>query len=184
MTGIRQWTVRTPHGSYTHVHEAFSTAWAQATSCAESVAPSVVTGPDGTVFYVFREDKLVEVSTRHTAVGTTRRVVEPNLGAVAMTDAVMIAYGACIRCRRFVGFDPELVPSVSVHPETRCPIRPDGTQVKPNDPDAVREPLCVWCVRVFRAAGGKDKPLADLFPHARTSLIDVDAALRVQAARL
>lgn len=98
-----------------------------------------------------------------------------------MGEAVMEAYGGCIRCRRFFGFDPETVPSTSVHPATRCPIRPDGTPVKPGDADAVREPLCVPCVYVFRAAGGADRPITELFPHAQLDRIDVDAALRIQA---
>jgi hypothetical protein len=100
-----------------------------------------------------------------------------------MTDPGAIAYGACVGCLRFFGFDPEVVPSTPVHPQTRCPIRPDGTHVKAGDADAVREPLCVYCARRFLAVGGEDRPLGELFPYARTSLIDVAAALAVQAGR-
>jgi hypothetical protein len=98
-----------------------------------------------------------------------------------MGEAVMEAYGACIRCGHAFGFDPETVPSTSVHPATMCPIRPDGTTLKPGDADAIREPLCPPCVHVFRAAGGKDRPIGELFPLAHLGLIDVGTARRIQA---
>jgi len=98
-----------------------------------------------------------------------------------MDESVMMAYGECVRCGQFFEFDPELVPSVSVHLETMCPIRPDGTPVKPGDADTVREPLCVPCAYVFRRAGGVDRPLDELYPRARIDRIDVDAARRIQA---
>lgn len=98
-----------------------------------------------------------------------------------MDEPVVFGYGACVRCGQPFVFDPETVPSTAVHPETRCPFRPDGTPVKPADPDAVREQLCVACAGLFRAAGGADRPVTELFPRARFDLIDVDAALRIQA---
>jgi hypothetical protein len=95
-------------------------------------------------------------------------------------EPVMSCYGACIRCGQTFEFDPDLVPSARVHPATRCPVRPDGTMVGPGDSDGVREPLCVPCAALFRRAKGSDRPVDELFPHARTDLIDVAAARRIQ----
>lgn len=95
---------------------------------------------------------------------------------------IMTAYGPCISCGYVFGFDPERVPSTSVHPVTRCSIRPDGTPVKVGDADAVREPLCPFCARRHHDAGGEPHPVVELFPHARLDLIDLGAALRIQAA--
>lgn len=98
-----------------------------------------------------------------------------------MTDAVMDAYGVCVRCSRFFGFDPQTVPSTSVHLRTRCTLRPNGTEVKPGDADAMREPLCPACAEVFRKAGGQPRPMSELFPHALLQLVDITAAIRIQA---
>ena len=95
---------------------------------------------------------------------------------------VMVAYGCCIGCGVMFAFDPHTVPSTSVHPATRCPIRPDGTHLEQGDPDAVREPLCRPCAHRHCEAGGDARPVVELFPSARLDLIDVDAALRIQAA--
>lgn len=80
MTTIRQWTVKTPHGTNARVFEDESRAWAYARIQAEAGAPSVITDPPdggGQQWYVFRADPMVEVSSRHVLAGTTRRVVEP-----------------------------------------------------------------------------------------------------------
>lgn len=77
MTHIRQWTVREPHRAGPAVFEDAAQAWEHATATCEAGAPCVVRHPEGGVFYVFRQDASVEVSTRHAYVGTTRRVVEP-----------------------------------------------------------------------------------------------------------
>lgn len=95
---------------------------------------------------------------------------------------IMTCYAPCVACGHVFGFDPETVPSATVDPRTRCPIRPDGTPVKPGDPDGVREPLCPLCAHRFQAAGGEDRPVLELFPRARIELIDVGAASRIQAA--
>jgi hypothetical protein len=89
-----------------------------------------------------------------------------------MDEPIMIAYGPCISCGTVFSFDPELVTSTSVHPVTRCPIRPDGTHVNPGDSDTVREPLCTPCAHRHRAAGGRSRPVRELFPHARLDLIE------------
>ena len=74
---IPQWTVKSPHGAATPaVFETELSAWRYAAESCQAVAPCIITTPDGGVFYVFRSDRLVELSTRH-VVGTTRRVVEP-----------------------------------------------------------------------------------------------------------
>jgi len=84
----------------------------------------------------------------------------------------MLLMALCIRCGVLFGSDPDTVPSVSVHAATRCPVRPDGTQVKPGDIDAHREPLCPACAGFFLAHGvGKRLRMSVLFPHARTDLI-------------
>lgn len=77
MNAIRQWLVRTPHGAAASVFEDAESAWLYAADCAEAAAPSVLTLPNGLRYYVLREDDMVEVSTRHKLVGTTRRIVEP-----------------------------------------------------------------------------------------------------------
>lgn len=74
---IRQWTVQDPHWASPAVFENAAMAWEHASAVCEAGAPAVVRHPEGGVFYVFREDTAVEVSTRHRCVGTTRRVVEP-----------------------------------------------------------------------------------------------------------
>jgi hypothetical protein len=103
------------------------------------------------------------------------------LEAGLSADAFMVCYALCIRCGWLFGFDPERVSSTSVHVETRCTIRPDGSHVKAGDPDAVREPLCPPCAKLHRTIGDSPRPLAELFPHARLDLIDMAAALRIQA---
>jgi hypothetical protein len=105
----------------------------------------------------------------------------PELESGLSADAVMVCYSECVRCRTVFAFGLETVPSVWVHRATRCPIRPDGTHVDAGDADAAREPLCVPCAHVFRRAAGRDRPITELFPRARFGLIDVDAALRIQA---
>jgi hypothetical protein len=77
VAGIPNWTVKTPHSPGVAVFEASGPAWEHASACCEAGSPSVLTHPDGGVFYVFRADDFTELSTRHRMVGTTRRVVEP-----------------------------------------------------------------------------------------------------------
>jgi hypothetical protein len=77
VAGIPNWTVKAPHDPGVAVFEAAALASARAFEVATDHSPSVLTDPDGHVWYVFRASDLVEVSTRHRMVGTTRRVVEP-----------------------------------------------------------------------------------------------------------
>jgi len=79
MSVIRQWVVQNPHGSRAdrEVFDTAAAAWDHAAAVAESPSPVVITYPNGCVYYLLRQSELVEVSTRHRHVGTTRRVVEP-----------------------------------------------------------------------------------------------------------
>lgn len=65
-------------------------------------------------------------------------------------DGVLIAYGACIRCQTLFAFDPDTVPSVSVHAYTSTCLRPDGTLIDRDEVNTHREPLCPPCEQVFQ----------------------------------
>ena len=76
---IRQWTVQEPLRGRADlaVFEDVTAAWDHAAAVCGMTEPCVVRCPDGQRFFLFRESAVVEVSTRHLVVGTTRRVVEP-----------------------------------------------------------------------------------------------------------
>jgi len=82
---IRQWTVKGPGNAHLRVFEDARSAWVVAGQEAQASAPAVVTFPGrdddpdatGEVFYVFRASHFIEISSRHTLLGTTRQVVEP-----------------------------------------------------------------------------------------------------------
>ena len=83
--------------------------------------------------------------------------------------ALLIA--SCIRCGAMCQGDPDTMPSALVHEDTRCPIGPDGQQVRRGQPGVSREPLCPGCVTVMTAAqqaGGSKVP----WPLARVDRIN------------
>jgi hypothetical protein len=56
----------------------------------------------------------------------------------------MVAFGACFACGRLFLFNPELVPSVPVDPQTGAP--PDVDPKPGGYQRAVRQPICGACV--------------------------------------
>jgi len=86
-------------------------------------------------------------------------------------EPAMILFAACIVCRKLFASDPDTVPSVWINEETRCPVRPDGTAIKPGETGTTREPLCERCAPIIHAAVGKSCPVLELFPHARIDKI-------------
>jgi hypothetical protein len=99
------------------------------------------------------------------------------------SDAAMIAYAPCIRCGTVFGFNPENVNATSVHLETRCCLRPDGSQVEAGDPDTEKVPVCPVCFPIHLLSTHEPVALPTLFPHARFDLIDVEAAKRLSNER-
>lgn len=89
---------------------------------------------------------------------------------------IMQVYGACVRCAGLFMFDPETVTSAWVNETTRCPIRPDGTQIEPGEHGTHKEPLCTPCAALFARADGEDRPVLELFPGARVDRITVAAS--------
>jgi hypothetical protein len=89
---------------------------------------------------------------------------------------VIQVYGGCIRCGVLFLFDADTVTSVWVNETTGCPIRPDGAQIQPGEQGTHKEPLCTPCAGLFARADGQDRPVLELFPHARVERITVDAS--------
>lgn len=80
-------------------------------------------------------------------------------------EGVVVCYADCGRCRTMMAFDPDTVPSVTIHAATLCCLRPDGNQVVPGEAGTYRVPLCPPCVLVFRFP--QPRPIVELFPYAR-----------------
>ena len=100
--------------------------------------------------------------------------VPPVQRSPIMTDPdgpVMVLITPCIRCGGTFMCDPDTVPSVWVNTLTRCPLRPDGTQIEPGEPGTEHEALCLVCAPVVRAGVGQNMPVLQLFPHARIDQI-------------
>jgi hypothetical protein len=67
----------------------------------------------------------------------------------------LLLYAECVHCGTPTVGDPERIPSVLCHEATRCPLNPDGSQVRAGQPGVHREPLCRGCVSYLSANIGK-----------------------------
>jgi hypothetical protein len=68
-----------------------------------------------------------------------------------------IAYGNCWSCGRGFSFDPDLVPSVPIDPQTRKP--PDVDPIEGGYERAVKQPICEQCIEMAnekRVADGRE----------------------------
>ena len=88
-----------------------------------------------------------------------------------MFDEGALLVAPCGRCGAVFVSNPDTVPSVWMHQQTRCPLRPDGTDIVPGEPGTAREPLCHGCAKIVHSAVGKRVPVRDLFPRARLDRI-------------
>jgi hypothetical protein len=88
-------------------------------------------------------------------------------------EETVLLLAICIACGRNVIDKPENVMCVWVNIETLCPIRPDGTEIKPREPGTSAEPLCRICVPLFVVTRGTLIPVHTLFLRARFDRISL-----------
>jgi hypothetical protein len=89
-----------------------------------------------------------------------------------VNDERLIAFGRCWSCRRSFAFDPDLVPSIPIDPETDSPldVNPDGSLREFSADEyarSVKRPICEDCVDLANAERAKNgRPLIVVYDDA------------------